>query len=137
MVMGILVSLFLVYNLTLYTPTGTNKGPTLSTAALNGAKLYQDNNCTACHQFYGLGGFLGPDLTNAMSTGDDAQQRVRAFINLGYKSMPKFNFTEEELNDLVQFLTEVDRTGYYPNCANEVSPTGWVKLKTKPDDATK
>jgi len=51
--------------------------------------------------------------------------------------MPKFNFSEEELDNLIQFLKEVDQTGYYPNCAEEVMANGWVKIKTKRNDETK
>ena len=29
-----------------------------------GQQIYQQSNCMACHQFYGLGGYMGPDLTN-------------------------------------------------------------------------
>ena len=35
--------------------------------AITGKVLYQKYNCTACHQIYGLGGFLGPDLTIVVS----------------------------------------------------------------------
>ncbi|MBK8357424.1 MAG: hypothetical protein IPL13_19205 [Saprospiraceae bacterium] len=32
-----------------------------------GKLIWQDYNCNACHQIYGLGGYLGPDLTNVYS----------------------------------------------------------------------
>jgi len=80
---------------------------------------------------YGLGGYLGPDLTNAASRGENSHQRIKTFLDLGYKSMPKFDFTEEELDQIVQFLIEVDKTGYYPDCIEEVKANGWVKIKTK------
>ena len=45
--------------------------------------------------------------------------------------MPKFDFTDQELEDIVQYLVEVDQTGYYPECVEEVKANGWVKIKTK------
>ena len=135
--MGILIIGVVVYNMFLYSKTASHEQVKLSEKALAGAKLYQDNNCTACHQFYGLGGYLGPDLTNVASRGENSRQRIKTFLNLGYKSMPKFDFTEEELDDIVQFLIEVDQTGYYPDCVDEIKPSGWVKVKTKQVDEAK
>ncbi len=129
--MAVLVVSVIVYNIVLYTQRPTKTQRILSDSALIGAQLYQENNCTACHQLYGLGGYLGPDLTNAVSNGDNAHQRIKTFLNLGFKSMPKFDFTDEEINHIVQFLDEVDKTGYYPDCAEEVKSNGWVKIKTK------
>ncbi len=32
-----------------------------------GKLLFQEYNCISCHQLYGLGGYMGPDLTNVIS----------------------------------------------------------------------
>ena len=45
--------------------------------------------------------------------------------------MPKFNFNEDEKNDLALFLNEVDQTGYYPNKDAEFNYSGWVDIKYK------
>lgn len=37
----------------------------LSEPAIRGRELWYANACQVCHQVYGNGGFLGPDLTNA------------------------------------------------------------------------
>ncbi len=131
LVMTALVVMVIIYNITIYTQGTSNNTPKMSAQAISGEKIYQDNNCTSCHQFYGLGGYLGPDLTNVISNPIKGPAYVKAFLNSGVKSMPKFNFTEEEKDALVQFLTEVDSTGYYPIVDAEKDATGWVGMKYK------
>ncbi len=130
-VMIALVAMFAIYNVIVYTQGTSNSTPKMSEKALKGEQLYQENNCTACHQFYGLGGYLGPDLTNIISNKYKGPTYVNAFLNSGIKSMPQFNFTEEEKDALVQFLTEVDQTGYYPIKDAEKEANGWVRIKYK------
>lgn len=132
--MILLVSFFVVYNAFIYTKGTSNHHLKMSDEALRGQQLYQDNNCTACHQFYGLGGYLGPDLTNVISKKGKGADYVKAFLNSGVKAMPKFNFTEKEKEELVMFLAVVDQTGFYPNYEGEKSITGWVNLKYKNDE---
>ena len=45
--------------------------------------------------------------------------------------MPKFDLSEKEKDDLVQFLKEADQTGYYPNIDANIKPNGWVSIKYK------
>lgn len=83
--------------------------PTISTAAQAGQALYRSSNCQSCHQLYGYGGFLGPDLTNAASRLPDA--RFQAILDSGSGRMPAFHFTPEQRQSLVAYLQEIDRTG--------------------------
>jgi nitric oxide reductase subunit C len=76
-----------------------------------GHELYQQNNCHTCHQIYGLGGYMGPDLTNVISKKGDAY--AKAFMIAGTERMPNFGFSEVQLNDLVSFLEFVDTMGTY------------------------
>ena len=131
-VLGTLVTVFIIYNLNIYfNRVSASSAPHLSQSAIKGEQIWQDNNCTACHQFYGLGGYLGPDLTNLISNPAKGPEYAKAFFNSGVKSMPKFNFTEEEKNNLVEFLKAVDQTGYYPNKDAEFDNSGWVSIKYK------
>lgn len=130
-VMAALVVMFVIYNIIIYTQGTSNNTPKMSEQAIKGEQLYQENNCTSCHQFYGLGGYLGPDLTNVISQENKGPAYVKAFLNSGIKAMPKFNFTEKEKDELVQFLTEVDQTGYYPMKEPETDASGWVGIKYK------
>jgi len=130
-VMASLVAMFVIYNIIIYTQGTSNNTPKLSEEAVKGEQLYQENNCTACHQFYGLGGYLGPDLTNVISEENKGPAFVKAFLNSGIKAMPKFDFSEEEKDALVEFLTEVDKTGFYPIKDAETDASGWVGIKYK------
>ena len=79
-----------------------------------GQALYQEKNCIACHQLYGLGGHMGPDLTNVISAPDKGAAYARAFIESGTEKMPDFGLDEAQVDTLVQFLEFVDSTGTYP-----------------------
>ena len=129
--MAALLVMFVIYNAVVYTQGTSNNTEKLSAEAIVGQTLYQDNNCTACHQFYGLGGYLGPDLTNIASNPNKGPAYAKAFLNSGIKVMPKFNFTEEEQDAIVQFLVEVDKCGHYPVLQGESSSSGWVDMKYK------
>lgn len=124
-----LICLFSVYNYLVYSGAAPDNSPIMSQQAIVGEQLYQDNNCTACHQLYGLGGYLGPDLTNIIS--DKGPAYTKAFLNSGVKVMPKFDFTDEEMEAIVQFLSEVDSTGYYPIYEPNNTGYGWVELDYK------
>jgi nitric oxide reductase subunit C len=86
----------------------------ISQKGKEGKLLYQKYNCTACHQFYGLGGYIGPDLTNAMTTTGKGEPYVRAFLKVGTDVMPNYNLTDSEIDALVAFLAYVGTTGNFP-----------------------
>ena len=105
--------LFVVYTANVYT-SGTDAPHVepMSEQGHHGKQLFQKHNCVACHQFYGLGGYMGPDLTNVISNRGPAY--ARAFIASGTRAMPDFGLNDEELDALVAFLEFVDQTGRYP-----------------------
>ena len=111
-----LVSLFLIDSIIVYTlGTEDNKGKTFITEETKKGKLlYQKYNCTACHQLYGLGGYMGPDLTNVISAEGKGEMHVKAFLMSGTQRMPNFNLGESEINSLVEYLKYVDKTGISP-----------------------
>jgi len=127
----ILVIIFLTYNFTIYTNKSNYGNVILSKKAIKGETIWLNKNCNSCHQLYGLGGYLGPDLTNIYSTKGKGEVYIKAFVNSGIKVMPKFNLSESEKDALVEFLKEVDLTGYYPNVNAKIKPNGWVYLKYK------
>lgn len=121
---------FLIYSAHVYT-SGTEAAHAvpISPQADRGKQLFQDYNCIACHQFYGLGGYMGPDLTNVISNRGPAY--ARAFMASGTRAMPDFNLSDEELDALVAYLTFVDKTGTYPPQNYEVK---WFGVVTQEDD---
>ncbi|MBL1278855.1 MAG: cytochrome c [Fluviicola sp.] len=131
-ILGGLILLFIGYNIVIYTQnTSNNQAVILSPKAQKGEHLWQENNCTACHQLYGLGGYLGPDLTNIASNPNKGIDYAKAFFNSGVKSMPQFNFSTEEQNQIAAFLTEVDKTGFYPDRNAIFESDGWVTVNYK------
>jgi nitric oxide reductase subunit C len=128
-IITVLVLFFSVYNFYIYTSKDRKNPIKLSSKALKGQHLWQKNNCWSCHQVYGLGGYLGPDLTNIYSAPNKGSNYIKAFLNSGIKSMPKFNFSDEEKDALVAFLQQIDSTGYYPNKEAIIKSNGWVEIK--------
>jgi nitric oxide reductase subunit C len=121
-----------MYNINLYiNKISYSSNSKLNISAIEGEKIWQENNCTACHQLYGLGGYLGPDLTNIISNPLKGAEYAKAFFNSGVNSMPKFNFTDEEKENLIHFLSAVDNSGYYPNQNPTHSYYGWLSISYK------
>jgi nitric oxide reductase subunit C len=103
-----LVLAFLCYSVFIYSSLPV-KQYSVTDESISGKLIWQQYNCTACHQLYGLGGFLGPDLTNVYSyRGPDY---IRAFVNSGTTIMPKFNLPDSEITALLTYLRIVDESG--------------------------
>jgi len=130
-IISVLVLLFSIYNFLIYSSKNDESYVKLSKEAIVGQQLWQKNNCWSCHQVYGLGGYLGPDLTNTYSTENKGPKYIKAFLNSGVKSMPKFNFSEEEKEAIVTYLKHIDQSGIYPNYDADFRANGWVELKYK------
>lgn len=130
LILGTLCVAFVIYSARVYTG-GTAAGQTdvMSASARHGQQVFQEHNCIACHQFYGLGGYMGPDLTNVIRHRGEAYSR--AFITAGTARMPNFNLSVEDTDALIDFLSFVDQTGTYPP---EDYQVGWNGLVTQADD---
>lgn len=130
LVFGTLCVAFFFYSAYVYT-MGTDAPhiEPMSGEARHGQDLFQEHNCIACHQFYGLGGYMGPDLTNVISNYSPAY--ARAFIMNGTPRMPKFDLSDDDLDALVAYLEFVDSTGTYPPEEYDVH---WYGTVTQEDD---
>lgn len=73
--------------------------------------MWQDKNCQSCHQLYGLGGYMGPDLTNIARDSSKGRAYMHTFIKYGTGRMPAYNMTDTEVNKIIDFLTWVDKSG--------------------------
>lgn len=104
----VLIVSFFSYTLFLYKENYSSNAE-YGTMADKGKKLWQEKNCNACHQIYGLGGYLGPDLTNVYSQRSEAF--IKVFLQTGTNIMPAFNLNEEQMNQLMAYFKSIDSTG--------------------------
>ncbi|GMR13652.1 MAG: hypothetical protein BMS9Abin29_1864 [Gemmatimonadota bacterium] len=101
---GVLVAAFAVQTVLVYSD---QREEPLSASALEGRELWHANACQVCHQIYGQGGPLGPDLTNASSRVDDA--RLSLLLKEGSGQMPALGFTDEQVAQMAAYLEELNR----------------------------
>lgn len=80
----------------------------ITPAVINGKKLWETRNCIGCHTLLGEGAYFAPELGNVhQRRGPDF---IKAWMKMqpthieGRRQMPQFNFTEQQLDDLVEFL---------------------------------
>ena len=64
----------------------------------------------SCHQVYGLGGYLGTDLTKAYSDKRRGEAYMRALLQSGGNRMPDFKFNKNQVDALIAYLKYVDQT---------------------------
>ncbi|HRP88791.1 MAG TPA: cytochrome c [Edaphocola sp.] len=103
-----LLSSFLYYSVHLY-QSSCEGISTASPLAQQGKMIWQQKNCVSCHQFYGLGGHLGPDLTNVSSKREP--EYIKAFLKSGTVVMPDFQLSNSEIEALMAFFKYTDSTG--------------------------
>jgi nitric oxide reductase subunit C len=104
---------FLVYSFSIYLePLSENEEVRFDKEkASDGRIVWQKYNCQTCHQLYGLGGYLGPDLTNTFSTPNKGEALIKAMVTYGTKQMPAYTLSDIEMSNLVEFLNSVDASG--------------------------
>lgn len=120
--MLILCLVFALYTVSVYLYCDPAIKKTVVSAQIeNGKKIWQEKNCQSCHQLYGLGGYMGPDLTNVAQKGP---AYMHSFMQYGTKKMPDFNLTETEINELTAFLKWVDDSGISKVQDSSVTWTG-------------
>ena len=102
--MTVLVAAFVVQTVLVYSD---QRQEPLSADALAGRELWHANAGQVCHQVYGQGGFLGPDLTNASSRVDNA--RLGLLLKEGSGQMPALGFTDEQVAHMAAYLKALDR----------------------------
>jgi nitric oxide reductase subunit C len=77
-----------------------------------GKTVWQQNGCVVCHSIYGLGGHLGPDLTNVFSRMGESY--IQNIVTTGLKKMPAYTFSSTELQSLTAYFEYLDQLGKYP-----------------------
>src|SRR5574343_1698062 len=80
----------------------------LTEQVARGKNLWEVNNCIGCHTLLGEGAYFAPELGNVYQR--RGPEFIKAWIQAqpthveGRRQMPQFNFTEQQLDDLVEFL---------------------------------
>ena len=106
-----LIISYVIFSATIYICGSGNYQMKADENVLAGQQIWQQKNCQACHQIYGLGGYMGPDLTNVVSDKNKSEQYLKMIIQTGTIRMPKFNLTEEQADQIMAFLKHVDSSG--------------------------
>jgi len=96
----------------------------LTETVAHGKELWEKNNCIGCHSLLGEGAYFAPELGNVYKR-LGGKEGIIGFIKSrpkegipGRRSMPQFNFSDEELNALAEFLkysSEIDTANWPPN----------------------
>ena len=108
----LLVVSFLCYSVHLYIkPEQPVRFAFNSSVAAQGRLVWQKYNCQSCHQLYGLGGYLGPDLTNIYSALYKGEDYIKAFVIGGTNQMPAFSINDSEMVQLIEFFKMTDASG--------------------------
>ena len=98
-----------IYAIPLFSPTPYSEKELHLVA--EGRLVWQKYNCHTCHQLYGLGGYLGPDLTNVYPRTANKTAYIKGIINSEGKTMKTFKISDYEMKALLHFLKNVDDTG--------------------------
>lgn len=103
--------------------------PPVTEDVVQGKHLWEENSCINCHTIMGEGAYYAPELGNVWERygGDENPEQARVTIKAriesmpsnveGRRQMPNYDFSEEELDDLVDFFkwtSEVDDQDWPP-----------------------
>lgn len=95
-----------------------------------GKHIWEQNSCINCHSLLGEGAYFAPELGNVwqryngVDNPEQARQGLKTWIRIqptgaeGRRQMPAYDFTEEELDALIDFLewtSRIDTQGWPPN----------------------
>ncbi|MBQ73485.1 MAG: hypothetical protein CMQ20_00515 [Gammaproteobacteria bacterium] len=112
-VVFLLGSVFAGYSVWVHLQAGDHPASgSMNEIQARGAQVWRRSNCQACHQVYGSGGYLGPDLTNVASRCDT--RRIESVLMEGSPPMPRFELSGSDRAALVEFFRYVDATGTWP-----------------------
>ena len=104
----------------------------MTAGVIRGKHVWEKHSCVNCHSILGEGAYFAPEVGNVWVRygGKDDPEGARAGLIAwmeaqptgieGRRQMPQFNLTEQELNDLVDFLewtSRIDTQGWPPNDA--------------------
>jgi len=93
----------------------TDNSQNLTEEVAAGKRLWEINDCVGCHSLLGEGAYFAPELGNVYTRFGESTEVIKIFIKTrpkdgipGRRSMPQFNFSDEELEQIAQFLKYAD-----------------------------
>lgn len=105
----ILLFLALTFDTESTLPDRDNRGAITEKVAM-GKMLWEKNDCIGCHTLLGEGAYFAPELGNAYKR-LGGKAGIIGFIKSrpkdgipGRRSMPQFNFSDEEVDAIAEFL---------------------------------
>lgn len=115
----------------------------LSPAVARGKELWEANNCMGCHTIMGEGAYYAPELTRVYER--RGPEFIRAMLRdpesmyPGQRRMQRYDFTEQEIDDLIAFLQwigNVDLNGFPPQpvLASTAAPSAGSTQPVLADD---
>lgn len=125
----VLAAAFLGYSFHLYSKSEPEQTTFNKTLASEGRLVWQKYNCQSCHQLYGLGGYLGPDLTNVYSALYKGEDYIKGFVLGGTNQMPAFALNDSEMVQLMEFLKMTDASGVSDPRLFTVTKDGMIQTK--------
>lgn len=85
----------------------------LSESAIRGKHLFDKNNCMGCHTILGEGGYYAPELTKVFERRGPQfiaeMLRHPEMMYPGQRKMQKYDLSEQDIGDLVEFLKWIGR----------------------------
>ena len=94
----------------------------LTAEVVRGKHLWETRNCVGCHTILGEGAYFAPELGNVYKR--RGPEFIKTWIKIqptkmpGRRQMPQFNFSEQQLDDIVAFLkwtSEINTENWPPN----------------------
>jgi nitric oxide reductase subunit C len=104
----------------------------VSASVARGKHVWEKHACINCHSLLGEGAYFAPEVGNVWvryggrENPDGARAGLKAWMKAqptrvpGRRQMPQFNLSEQELDDLVDFLewtSRINTQGWPPNNA--------------------
>ncbi|MDJ0611566.1 MAG: cytochrome c [Kiloniellales bacterium] len=111
--------------------TSTNNDQ-LTESVAAGKRVWEKHSCINCHTILGEGAYFAPEVGNVfvryggLDDPEGARETLRAWLVSqpsgveGRRQMPNFNFSDQELDDLIAFLewvSKIDTQNWPPNDA--------------------
>ena len=119
----ILLFLALTFDTSSAVPDRDNRNAITEKVAM-GKALWEKNDCIGCHTLLGEGAYFAPELGNAYKR-LGGKEGIKGFIKSrprdgipGRRSMPQFNFSDDELDAIAEFLkysSEINTANWPPN----------------------